>query len=457
MILEGRNRIGGRVWTEEIGNTAIDLGGSWIHGLNEGSEFPNPVYLITQRNNITTAKTSQSTTVYDNGTKIADDSYDLFSSYEQFAKEYSESLTDEQKEKISIQTMIDKFSVKNNLNAEKRKMLEYTMQWYIDMEQAENTTNVSFAKSLETQYYNGDEDNEVIFPFGYDQIVNCLSPKSENVIHANVTEVDYSNTLIKIKTNRGNFTAKYVISTLPIPVLQNKNGFGVKFTPEFEQKKKDAINSISMGTMDKVYLLYEKPFWGSSSWINRISNNSQDKKWQFFFNLYKYDNKPILLAFNTGESAKKMENETDLEIKNEVIEAIRKIYKNSSEPVEIKITRWSSDPLAGGSYSTLFRTGNTANAANILSEPIDGKLFFAGEATNPYYYGTVHGAYISGYRAAEEILKEIEKNSSDTRLDSPMEQVRHGIKKLDVICGKGNETVSDNSVEAGVTCKKIGI
>lgn len=452
MILEGRDRIGGRIWTEKIGDTPIDLGASWIHGLDEGSPSPNPLYLITQRNNIETSKTTQTTTIYDNiGKKIADDSYDLFSSYELFAEKYSESLTDEQKEKLSIQEMIDKFSIANNLNAEKRKMLEYTMQWYVGMEQAENTTNISFAKSLETQYYNEDEDNEVIFPNGYDQIINCLSPKSENVIHANVTEVDYSNIPIKIKTNRGDFTAKYVISTLPIPILQNKTSIGVKFTPEFEQKKKDAINSILMGTMNKVYLLYEKSFWGSSSWINSISDNSHDKNWQFFFNLYKYDNKPILLAFSVGESAKKIEKKSDLEIKNEVVEAIRKIYPDSPDPIEIKITRWSSDPLAGGSYSTLFRTGNTVNAANILAEPIDKKLFFAGEATNPYYYGTVHGAFVSGYRAAEEIIK----ISNQTTLDSPLEQIRHGIKKVDVICNEGSESLLDTSVEAGVRCKEI--
>ena len=40
-----------------------------------------------------------------------------------------------------------------------------------------------------------------------------------------------------------------------------------------------------------------------------------------------------------------------------------------------------------------------------LAQPVDGRLFFAGEATNRQYFGTVHGAYLSGVRAAKELLE----------------------------------------------------
>ena len=42
----------------------------------------------------------------------------------------------------------------------------------------------------------------------------------------------------------------------------------------------------------------------------------------------------------------------------------------------------------------------------ILAKPIENRIFFAGEATNPIHYATVHGAIESGYRAADEILAE---------------------------------------------------
>ena len=82
---------------------------------------------------------------------------------------------------------------------------------------------------------------------------------------------------------------------------------------------------------------------------------------------------------------------------------------------------------------------------------------FSQEATDKYNYGTVHGAYISGYRAAEEILKledfEVVKNShgqiNDSGLvDSPLEQIKHGMKNWDVICRNGFVLKDETSTEA---------
>ncbi|MCI4433722.1 MAG: FAD-dependent oxidoreductase [Nitrosopumilus sp.] len=451
MILEGRDRIGGRVWTVDIDNTAIDLGASWIHGLNQYSGFQNPLFLITERNNIITVKTSDTSTLYNYiGKKIDDDTSEIFDRYVKFAQKYDETLTDEQKQKISVQDVINKFYLKGSLDARQRAIFNYTMQFNYDMGQAENTTNISFAKSLETQYFAEDEDHEVIFPQGYGQIANCLAGKL-NILHANVTKVDYTGSPITIYTNQGIFHATHVISTLPISILQNKTNMKVEFVPNFDQTKMDAINSLAMGTMDKVYLLYDKPFWDSSTWINRVSenNNVTDKKWQFFFNLYKYDDKPIILAFNTGESAKQLEMKSNYEIKNELVNILEKIYPGKHEPINYVVTRWASDPLAGGSYSIVPINGSV-NSADILAKPINDKLFFAGEATSKYYYGTVHAAYISGYRAAEEVLKA----KDEKLLDAPLEQLRHGIKKWDVICKANEQLIVDESSDDNMVYKK---
>ena len=449
LILEGRDRIGGRVYTDDMNGFTIDLGGSWIHGLNEHSRLENPLFKITQKNDIVVTKTHQSTTLYNyTGQKINDYSYDLIDKYYRFAESYDETLTDKQRQELSAQDVMDMFYAKTNLNENEKAIFEYTLQWDFDMEQAENTTNTSFAKTLTTQYYEDDEDNEVVFPHGYNQIVNCLAD-GLNIKHANVTAVDYGEPIIKVETNQGTFHSKYVISTLPIPVLQNKTGMGVKFTPELEQAKKYAIERLYMGTMDKVYLLYDESFWDSSAWINRIAKNDDDKKWQFFFNMHKYTGKPILLAFNTGESAKQIEKKSDDEIIKEVVSVLKTIYPNSPDPVDWRITRWASDPLAGGSYSIIPIDGSVDSAIE-LAKPIDNKLFLSGEATSAHYYGTVHGAYISGYRAAQQVLKV----ENDDLLDAPLEQIRHGIKKWDVVCKAGYEPIVDEIAKDNTRCKK---
>jgi monoamine oxidase len=65
-------------------------------------------------------------------------------------------------------------------------------------------------------------------------------------------------------------------------------------------------------------------------------------------------------------------------------------------------SRWAHDPFAQGAYSAA-RPGH-AGAREILAAPVDGRLFFAGEATSPHFFSTAHGARDSGERAAEEAI-----------------------------------------------------
>ena len=73
------------------------------------------------------------------------------------------------------------------------------------------------------------------------------------------------------------------------------------------------------------------------------------------------------------------------------------------QPEAWQITRWSADPFARGSYS-FNALGATPEMRDHLAQPVDVRRFFAGEATNRQYFGTVHSAYLSGMRAAKELL-----------------------------------------------------
>ncbi len=73
------------------------------------------------------------------------------------------------------------------------------------------------------------------------------------------------------------------------------------------------------------------------------------------------------------------------------------------EPVSYLITRWRRDPFARGAYSFLAKGADPTDRER-LAAPIDGRLFFAGEATDSYFPATVHGALLSGQRAARQIV-----------------------------------------------------
>jgi len=74
------------------------------------------------------------------------------------------------------------------------------------------------------------------------------------------------------------------------------------------------------------------------------------------------------------------------------------------QPTAYKLTRWRKDPFSRGSYSYLAK-GSKPSQRKDLARPIDGKITFCGEATEPKFPATVHGAFYSGVRAAEEVFE----------------------------------------------------
>ena len=86
------------------------------------------------------------------------------------------------------------------------------------------------------------------------------------------------------------------------------------------------------------------------------------------------------------------------------VETLKKMFgPNVPDPVSYIRTRWAEDEFSLGSYS-FTKVGQLEGDRDELARPVAQKLFFAGEATHPNFYGTVHGAYESGVRAAREIL-----------------------------------------------------
>ena len=115
----------------------------------------------------------------------------------------------------------------------------------------------------------------------------------------------------------------------------------------------------------------------------------------------------LLVALMTGDAAHQTEATSDQDLIAEVRRELGKIYgpRNVPEPSEAIISRWGKDRFAKGSYSYV---GSQARADDydIMAKRI-GNLHFAGEATCGTHPATVHGAYLSGLRAASEVVESI--------------------------------------------------
>ena len=207
--------------------------------------------------------------------------------------------------------------------------------------------------------------------------------------------------------------ADYVVNTIPLGVLKHGS---VAFEPALPAWKTDTIGRLGFGVLNKVILVYKEAFWNEERDIfgvlrnppNRHSLNQNDyssQRGRFFqwFNVSNTSGLPVLLALMAGDAGFDTEQTCNDDLVAEATEVLRSVYGPSTpDPVETVVTRWGSDRFARGSYSSA-GPNMKADDYDIMARPI-GNLFFAGEHTTGTHPATVHGAYLSGLRAASEVL-----------------------------------------------------
>jgi hypothetical protein len=132
---------------------------------------------------------------------------------------------------------------------------------------------------------------------------------------------------------------------------------------------------------------------------------SRRGRYYLFWNCIKTSGKPTLIALMAGEAAHYAETTSNDQLIQEVTDRLDKMFAPNAVPLptEAIVTRWSKDPFACGSYSYV-GPQTQAGDYNVMARP-HGPLHFAGEATCGTHPATVHGAYLSGLRAAAEVVE----------------------------------------------------
>lgn len=123
-----------------------------------------------------------------------------------------------------------------------------------------------------------------------------------------------------------------------------------------------------------------------------------------FWNTVKASGRPMLVALMAGDAAKTAEALSDEVLIDDVLDKLETIFRleDKPKPVETIVTRWRQDRFARGSYSYVAPSADPGDY-DAMARPVDN-IFFGGEATCVTHPATVHGAYISGLRAASQVL-----------------------------------------------------
>ncbi len=390
IVLEGRDRIGGRIWTDHSLGAPIDLGASWIHGDNG-----NPIKRLADNNNIQLFTTDFGQgSIYDNQGNLLSDAAitRVEGRFGQVEGRFYE-LKDEVSQDISLAQALTMQSPYQGLSETERQALDWLLEFNIELDLAADLDELSLLSWEEDETFG---DTDILFPGGYEQIINLLTPGLDIRLNHFVESVTYDDAGVKVSTFNGVFEAQHAIITLPLGVLQHGV---VEFSPNLPTRKQRAIDRLGMGAFSKIALRFPNVFWPAES---HYFGNVVGSPWTEYWNLDVMAQLPIIVGLSPGSLARSLESMTDVQMAELAMQDLRATFgTNISEPIGMVVTRWASDPFALGAYS-YNAVGSTLSDRDTLGEPA-GNLFFAGEATSSSFPGTVHGAHLEGLRAAREI------------------------------------------------------
>ncbi len=197
-------------------------------------------------------------------------------------------------------------------------------------------------------------------------------------------------------------TGTRCVVALPLGVLQSGT---VKFDPAWPEAKTAAMGRLGAGRFCKVVLKFKKEFWPE----DLIRFAPITPPFCEFRSLLPTHKEPILVLNVVGDYAKRLEEMKEEKAVEEALSRLGEMFGREVTPVAgYLVTHWGTDPYCRGAWCSV-APGGTVEDFNTLAEPIDDRLFFAGEATTDAGFGTAHGAFLSGSRAAEQILKLVKK------------------------------------------------
>ena len=257
VVLEARERIGGRIWTStRWPNARLDLGATWIHGVKG-----NPITELAAKINARTITTSYNRYIVygTSGQSLNDAQENRLDQLRKQIKKELHTARNHHKDQ-SVQAAVEVALNWATIPPEDKRLVDFILNSCIEHEYAGSTNDLS------AKYWYDAADAfkgaDALFVNGYQEIITHLAKGVTVKLGQTVREVQCGSENVSVVTDRGEYKADRVIMTLPLGVL--KDGM-VRFSPELPGEKRQAIAALGMGVLNKCYLKFSQAFWPSKS------------------------------------------------------------------------------------------------------------------------------------------------------------------------------------------------
>jgi monoamine oxidase len=400
VVLEGRDRIGGRMNTDRRAGFAVDLGASWVHGIDD-----SPLWDLVQALDVPTLEYTVGS--FQVGGRPIEN-------FDGDGRPMDAAATDrwiadvEEADRLLVaeiaasspgDTYLDvteRALDRSGLEAERIDEIREFFRHRVE-EQCGAWIGDLDAHGLDEDAIDGDE---VIFLRGYDELPQRIGAGLDVRLGQAVTRVVRSDAGVVVHTANAEFTADRAVVTVPLGVLKAGS---IVFDPALPDSVAGPISRLGMGVFNKIFIQFPDRFWSEDAYVIRALGEAGEH-WHSWYDVSGVSGIPTLLTFAAGPFGRRMQDLSDDEVVADVIGALRKLYGDAvGAPQAHWITHWGEDEFSVGSYSHL-ALGSSHHDHDELAGPVDGVLHFAGEATWGDEPATVGAAYYSGHRAAERIL-----------------------------------------------------
>jgi monoamine oxidase len=401
LILEARDRAGGRIYTKHGGGFSqpVEVGAEFIHG-----NLKTTLKLIKQAK-ISTQESGGDFMQIEHGDV---EKRDVFSDGWGTMTKQLKSL----KQDMTIDDFLEEY-----FGDEKYSSLRNSVKGYVQGYDAADTSRASaFAIRDEMLSENMSEQHRITN--GYGELIDYLCREveanhGEIALSKIIREVKWAKQAEVISDGGEIFTARKVIVAVPLGVLQdetNQKGH-ITFSPSIPDKIK-AAKQMGNGSVIKILLEFDEPFWKELKHEKRSM-----KKLSFVFSSTSIPTwwtqhpleSPLLTGWLAGPKSDKMKNKSDEELLDDSLNSLSYIFQIPAASLRSRlkaslIANWNTDPFSLGAYG--YNTIETKEAQKILLQPEGDCLFFSGEAlyTGPEM-GTVEAAVKSGEEVAKNVLK----------------------------------------------------